>query len=192
MQDPNLAVPPDFASQEFEEDREPLVTAGLTEPQAAGILARQWAVKNNRDKQAWTRRQREAAIAAAEEEEREEQNRQQQEEEAAQILKDKWKKNKVKYAPIPNTPVPSEPSPLRSQSGKFNNTNFVNCGISPTTVWTMWTLHSLMPSTMIISPSSLPQMAFPLLYLPLLRATNQTWCRTKTSHLNSSANLRYA
>ena len=115
MQDPNQAIPPDYAAQEFEEDREPFLNAGLTDCQVADILAHQWALRNNRDKEAWNRRQWEAAIAAAEEEEHQEVDCREQEDEEAQILKDKHKKNKAKYAPIPNVPVPSEPIILLSQ-----------------------------------------------------------------------------
>lgn len=129
MQDPNLVVPPDYTSHEFEEDCKPLVNVGLTEQQAMDILACQWALKNTRDEEAWTRRQREAAITVAEEEEWQEANHHEQEEETAQILKDKRKKNKAKYVPIPNTPAPSEPIILPSQVAIWNIQQHKFCGL---------------------------------------------------------------
>ena len=115
MENPNNAAPPDFATPAFEEDQQPFLDAGLPERQVVELLTQQWILKNNRDKATWARRRADEAIAAAEEEERKTQERQRQEEEDAQILKDKRKKNKAKFVPIPRVLVSSEPIVLPSQ-----------------------------------------------------------------------------
>jgi hypothetical protein len=115
MDNPNNAVRPDYTSANFEEDRAPFLAIGLTEEQAVDLLSEQWTLKNNREKEVWGQQQQQRAEAAAEREEREEEERQRQEDEDAQILKDERKKNKAKFAPIPNVPVSSEPITLPSQ-----------------------------------------------------------------------------
>jgi hypothetical protein len=108
MENPNQAVPPDYATNEFVAEREPFIDAGLTEQQASDALRNLWTVRNNRDKAVWQRRQEEAAEADEAERERQELLRQQQEDEDALVLKEERKKNKAKFAPIPNRPVTSE------------------------------------------------------------------------------------
>jgi hypothetical protein len=108
MENPNQAVPPDYATNEFVAEREPLIDAGLTEQQASDALRNLWTVRNNRDKAVWQWRQEEAAEADEAERERQELLRQQQEDEDALVLKEEWKKNKAKFVPIPNRPITSE------------------------------------------------------------------------------------
>lgn len=114
MEDPNLAQVPDYTASEFEEERQTFINTSLTAEQAAGVLTNLWTPKNNRDKDIWQRHQQ--AVAAAQEAARElaDQRRAQQKEEDAQMLREKGKKNKIKFAPIPNKPVVSEPLVLPS------------------------------------------------------------------------------
>jgi len=85
MQDPNLAIRPDFTSDEHLEAREQLVADGLTEEQAARSLASLWTIANNTAKAAWAEglERREANRIKAEEEARQQQQAQEDEEEAA-------------------------------------------------------------------------------------------------------------
>ena len=53
MKDPNLAVPLDYTSNEFEEERNPFIDTGLTPLQAADALQNWWTVLNNRSKALW-------------------------------------------------------------------------------------------------------------------------------------------
>jgi hypothetical protein len=88
MENPNQAVPPDYATNEFVAEREPFIDAGLTEQQASDALRNLWTVRNNRDKAVWQWRQEEAAEADEAERERQELLRQQQEDEDALVLKE--------------------------------------------------------------------------------------------------------
>jgi hypothetical protein len=108
MENPNQVVPPDYSTDDFVAEREPFINAGLTEQQASDALRNLWTIRNNRDKAIWQRRQEEAAEADEAERDRQELLRQQQEDEDAQVLREERKKNKAKFAPIPNRPVTSE------------------------------------------------------------------------------------
>ncbi|KAF8136205.1 hypothetical protein EV363DRAFT_1158646, partial [Boletus edulis] len=110
IKDPNLAVAPDFTTDDFTEERKVFIDAGLTALQAAHALRNHWVVRNNRDKATWQQQQQDAEAA----QERAHQLRLQREEEEAQILRDEHKKNKAKFAPIPDRPVSSRPLVLSS------------------------------------------------------------------------------
>ena len=53
MEDPNAAIPPDYTTNDFEEERELFVDAGLMPTQAANALQNRWTLLNNRDKVQW-------------------------------------------------------------------------------------------------------------------------------------------
>ena len=114
MEDPNAAIPPDYTTNDFEEEREPFVDAGLTPAQAANALRNRWTLLNNRDKVQWQQIQHDANEARFAAQERADQLKAQQEEDEAQILREERKKNKTKYAPIPDRAVSSRPLVLPS------------------------------------------------------------------------------
>lgn len=114
MDDPNLAVALDFTANNFVDERQVLIDIGLTEQQAATVLHNQWTAQNNWDKVTWQQKQWDAAAAQVAVQERADQLRVQEEEEDTLILQDEKKKNKVKFAPIPDTPVSSRPLVLPS------------------------------------------------------------------------------
>jgi hypothetical protein len=115
LEDPNLAIRPDFTLEEHQLERQQLIDAGLTDDQAANSLAALWTVTNNADKECWNLRQqhlqRERAREAEEAEER--QRLRDEEEEAARL--DDRKKNKTKYAPLVRGKVPLDPTILPAQ-----------------------------------------------------------------------------
>ncbi|KAG1812960.1 uncharacterized protein BJ212DRAFT_1220009, partial [Suillus subaureus] len=115
LEDPNLAVRPDFTSQEHEASRQQLISDGLTEQRAAQSLAALWTLANNADKKRWALRQQ-RLLEAGQREEGEDEERQQQrkkEEEAARL--EEREKNKNKYVPIVHRKVPSDPTILPAQ-----------------------------------------------------------------------------
>ncbi|KAG6326852.1 hypothetical protein ID866_12237 [Astraeus odoratus] len=114
MDDPNLAVALDFAALEFLEVCQHFLDAGRLEQQAIDALTHVWACNSDRDKVTWARRQQEHLQALEETCQREELLRQQHEEEA-QLLCEECKKNKAKFAPIPDIGVAAEPIILPSQ-----------------------------------------------------------------------------
>ncbi|KAF8421864.1 hypothetical protein L210DRAFT_3343478, partial [Boletus edulis BED1] len=114
VKDPNLAVAPDFTTDNFTEERKVFIDAGLTALQAAHALRNHWVVRNNCDKAMWQQQQQDAEAAQVADQERAHQLRLQQEEEEAQILRDEHKKNKAKFAPVPDRPVSSCPLILPS------------------------------------------------------------------------------
>ena len=109
MDDPNVAVAPDYTTNDFDEERQPFVDLGLTVQQAAEALKSLWTVHNNRDKALWQQKQQDAAAMQEAARERAEQLKAQQEEEELQFLKDERKKNKAKFVPILDRPVSSRP-----------------------------------------------------------------------------------
>ncbi|KAG1898296.1 uncharacterized protein F5891DRAFT_955796 [Suillus fuscotomentosus] len=100
MEDPILAVRPDFTSQEHEASWRQLVEEGLSNENAARALAALWTLANNAEKDCWALRQQHMIEARQREEDKEEEHQQQckEEEEAAHL--EERKKNKTKYAPI--------------------------------------------------------------------------------------------
>ncbi|KAG2117185.1 uncharacterized protein F5147DRAFT_627985 [Suillus discolor] len=100
MEDPNLAVRPDFASQEHEASRRQLVEEGLSNENAARTLAALWTLANNAEKDRWALRQRRMIEARQREEDEEEERQQQRKEEEETARLEERKKNKTKYAPI--------------------------------------------------------------------------------------------
>ena len=85
MQDPNLAVMPDFTTIEHLEARTQLVNDGFTDAQAARSLASLWTIANNTAKAKWAEglERREANRLRAEEEAQQRQQALEDEEEAA-------------------------------------------------------------------------------------------------------------
>ena len=114
MEDPNVAIPPDYTTDDFGEEQEPFIDAGLTPAQAATALQNHWTVLNNREKVLWQQIQHDANEARVATQERADQLKAQQEEDKAQILQEERKKNKMKYAPIPDRAVSSCPLVLPS------------------------------------------------------------------------------
>ncbi|KAG1882129.1 hypothetical protein F4604DRAFT_1577791 [Suillus subluteus] len=115
QEDLNLAIRPDYTLEEHQAARQHLVDEGLTDDQAARLLAALWTLTNNRDKERWNLRQeRLQQIKAREAEEAEElQHLHEEEEEAAR--RDNRKKNKTKYAPLVRRKVPLDPTILPAQ-----------------------------------------------------------------------------
>ena len=114
MEDPNLAVAPDYTLPEFAAQRQAFQALGLTDQQATNALGNLWTVENNKAKTVWQQCQQDIANAKAEAKNQADQLRIQQEEEEAQALKDEHKKNKTKFMAIPDRPVPSHPLVLPS------------------------------------------------------------------------------
>ena len=88
MEDPNAAIPPDYTTNDFGEEREPFVDAGLTPAQAATALRNRWTILNNREKVLWQQIQHDANKAQVAVQERADQLKAQQEEDEAQILRE--------------------------------------------------------------------------------------------------------
>ncbi|KAI6094522.1 hypothetical protein F5141DRAFT_1238127 [Pisolithus sp. B1] len=113
MEDPNLAIRPDFSSEDFLDACQQLTNDVVDDDQAARILGTLWDIQNTKDVQRWnvhkdeeTQLARDQANQAVEEL-AEWQHCWQDEEEAAHA--EECKKNKTKYAPIPDIKVPSGP-----------------------------------------------------------------------------------
>ncbi|KAG1802848.1 uncharacterized protein HD556DRAFT_1429584 [Suillus plorans] len=115
VEDPNLAIRPDFASQEHEASRHQLVEEGLSNENAARTLAALWTLANNAEKDRWALKQRRLLEARQREEEEEEERQQQRKEEEETARLEERKKNKTKYAPIVRGKVPSDPTILPAQ-----------------------------------------------------------------------------
>jgi hypothetical protein len=114
MDDPNVAVAPDYTTDDLDEECQPFIDLGLTVQQAAEALKSLSTVHNNRDKALWQQKQQGDAATQEAALERAKQLKAQQEEEEAQLLKDERKKNKAKFVPIPDRPVSSRPLILPS------------------------------------------------------------------------------
>ncbi|KAI5987014.1 hypothetical protein EDD15DRAFT_2139280, partial [Pisolithus albus] len=104
---------PDFSSEEFADARLQLTNDTVNEDQAARILGTLWDIQNTKDVQRWNaRKEEEAQIARdladqAAAELVQKQCRLRDEEDAA--LAEEHKKNKAKYAPVPDVEVPHGP-----------------------------------------------------------------------------------
>ncbi|KAI6003021.1 hypothetical protein EDD15DRAFT_2541262, partial [Pisolithus albus] len=111
--DPSLAVRPDFSSEEFADARLQLTNDTVNEDQAARILGTLWDIQNTKDVQRWNARKEEEAQIARDladqvaAELAQKQRRLRDEEDAA--LAEERKKNKAKYAPVPDVEVPHGP-----------------------------------------------------------------------------------
>ncbi|KAG0707219.1 hypothetical protein DFH29DRAFT_871789 [Suillus ampliporus] len=92
-------VRPDYALEEFQEERQQLIVEGLTEAQAIRTLTALWQVNNNAEKARWATRLERQDL---------------RDEEEATCLEDR-KKNKNKYAPLKRTKVPTNPTILPAQ-----------------------------------------------------------------------------
>ncbi|KAI5986880.1 hypothetical protein EDD15DRAFT_2553574, partial [Pisolithus albus] len=105
-EDPNLATRPDFSSEDFRDARLQLTNDTVDDDQAARILGTLWDIQNAKDIQRWNTRQEEEAQRARDLADQaaatlaEQQRRLREEEEAA--LAEERKKNKAKYAPVPD------------------------------------------------------------------------------------------
>ncbi|KAI5999103.1 hypothetical protein EDD15DRAFT_2400864 [Pisolithus albus] len=113
MNDPNLAVCPDFSSDDFAEARLQLTSNTVDDGQAARILATLWDIQNAKDIRRWNaHREEEDQMARALAEQEAEEAAQKQcrlREEAEAALMEERKKNKAKYAPVPDIEVPLGP-----------------------------------------------------------------------------------
>ncbi|KAJ8591406.1 hypothetical protein M405DRAFT_722044, partial [Rhizopogon salebrosus TDB-379] len=119
LDNPNLAIPPNFATEEHEPARFRLIANGVAnEEQAAEVLTALWTMNNNAAKEAWAQQLEDAARAddfaqcRAEEEEAELQRTLEEERVAAR--KEEQKKNKSKFVPVSAAKVPSLPVILPS------------------------------------------------------------------------------
>jgi hypothetical protein len=123
----NREEEPDFEGPTFERERQDLIDAGLTAALAITSLQTIHHANQRKERAAHDRERQEAIIARAEEEERADQLRQQQEEDEEQALREERKKNKTKFAAIPDVPVPTEPVivPAHSALRKLRNHQFV-------------------------------------------------------------------
>ncbi|KAI6017846.1 hypothetical protein EDC04DRAFT_2576650 [Pisolithus marmoratus] len=109
MNDPNLAIHPDFSTDEFIDARHHLTNEVVNDNQAVIILGTLWDINNMKEKQKWeAHREREAQqeLEAAEEAE-EECCHLHDEEEVARV--EDQKKNKAKFAPVCDHDIPSGP-----------------------------------------------------------------------------------
>ena len=116
---PHDAVRPDFNAEAHAPEKQALLDTGLTPEQAIQTLERLWTLQNNREWQEWNRLKEVAALAEAEAAQAvadaEEQRRREEQESDELAHREDRKKNKAKYAEIPNLMVPSNsiifPSP---------------------------------------------------------------------------------
>ena len=116
---PHDAVRPDFNAEAHAPEKQALLDTGLTPEQAIQTLERLWTLQNNRERQEWNRLKEVAALAEAEAAQAvadaEEQRRREEQESNELARREDRKKNKAKYAEIPNLMVPSDgiifPSP---------------------------------------------------------------------------------
>ncbi|KAI6094493.1 hypothetical protein EDD16DRAFT_1503058, partial [Pisolithus croceorrhizus] len=112
-EDPNLAIRPDFSSDDFTDACLQLVSDTVDDNQAARILGTLWDIQNTKDMQRWNAHKDEEAQMArdlpnqAAEELAQQQQCAREEEEAMKA--EECKKNKAKYAPVPDVEVPSRP-----------------------------------------------------------------------------------
>ncbi|KAI6100758.1 hypothetical protein EDD16DRAFT_1490657 [Pisolithus croceorrhizus] len=112
MEDPNLAITPDFTSEDFADACLQLTNNVVNDEQALRILGTLWDIQNAKDIQRWNAHRNEAQIARDCAEQAAEELAQQQHcmcEEEEAILAEEHKKNKAKYAPVPDMEVPSGP-----------------------------------------------------------------------------------
>ncbi|KIO07514.1 hypothetical protein M404DRAFT_24013 [Pisolithus tinctorius Marx 270] len=118
MENPNLALQPDFTTEEYQEARLHLINDVVNDQQAANILASLWVLNNNKDKLNWqARKEREAQRVQDEAEQAEEERVELQRrrlEEAETARAEERKKNRVKHAPIRKVGVPSGPVDIPS------------------------------------------------------------------------------
>ncbi|KAF8835960.1 hypothetical protein BDN67DRAFT_958557 [Paxillus ammoniavirescens] len=105
MEDPNLAVQPDFNSEEYAEDRLQFIDAELSidDNRAAHILSKAWRLTNSKDKDRWAARLAEQERVTANKkhlaDEAEALRLQSIADDQQAAIKDERQKNKTKYAP---------------------------------------------------------------------------------------------
>ncbi|KAI6098308.1 hypothetical protein EDD16DRAFT_1752449 [Pisolithus croceorrhizus] len=113
MEDPNLAIRPDFTSEDFADACLQLTNNVVNDEQVLRILETLWDIQNAKDIQRWNaHRNEEAQIARDHAEQAAKELAQQQHhmcEEGEAVLAEECKKNKAKYAPVPDMEVPSGP-----------------------------------------------------------------------------------
>ncbi|KAG1719691.1 hypothetical protein EDB19DRAFT_1608725, partial [Suillus lakei] len=114
LNDPNIAILPNFRTAEHEAARTQLIANGVVDnAQAAELLATLWTINNNAARERWAEQLEEDARDAEElqrlatEEERDRLQAIADEQEAAR--KEEQKKNKSKFVPVGNSKVPSVP-----------------------------------------------------------------------------------
>ncbi|KIK95178.1 hypothetical protein PAXRUDRAFT_141293, partial [Paxillus rubicundulus Ve08.2h10] len=113
--DPNLAVEPDFNTEEYAQERLELVDAqhSIADDFTTQLLSRTWRLNNTKDTHIWTVHIEEQNRLAAAKEEAECTRIADEERQAA--LKEERQKNKAKFSPVHNIDVPDNPFTLPSQ-----------------------------------------------------------------------------
>ncbi|KAI6016753.1 hypothetical protein EDC04DRAFT_2608258 [Pisolithus marmoratus] len=101
MEDPNLAICPDFSSDNFLEAHLQLTNDTVNDEQASRILGTLWEIQNIKDIQRWNAWKEEEAQMARDIADQADRS----EEEVS--LTEECKKNEAKYTPIPDVEVPS-------------------------------------------------------------------------------------
>jgi hypothetical protein len=118
-ENPNLAVTPNFQSEEYAEAQAQLTNEAINDNQAIEILANLWRIQNEADKCHWDARveaeahEAEALRREAAQEEEQCQLALKADQEAA--IQEERKKNKAKYTPVKDLDVPSDPIILPCQ-----------------------------------------------------------------------------
>lgn len=130
IRDPNEAVQPDFASEDYQAAHQALVSDNVSEEAAIALLSTAWAANNTAEKEIWERQRREEGELARDQErqEREESACMEEvrvaEEETARVEEKRRHKNKyteISLAPPPTTPpeILSTYATTRLQKGLF-------------------------------------------------------------------------
>ncbi|KAJ8521983.1 hypothetical protein ONZ45_g1412 [Pleurotus djamor] len=116
--DPHTLTCPDYTLELYARVRQSVTDAGINEEQAVERLKALWNAQNEVQRELWNQQveaDRLAEVASREQQEAEEVARAQAEaEEVASARAEDRKKNKVKYAPVPQRPVPNTPVILPS------------------------------------------------------------------------------
>ncbi|KAI6039362.1 hypothetical protein EDC04DRAFT_2568461 [Pisolithus marmoratus] len=113
MENPNLAVHPDFSTDKHQEAHSHLLNDIVNDDQAACILGTLWDINNAKDKLRWNANRAEEAQMATMEAEQEAEDRAQEEchvhEEEEAVWTEEQRKNKYKFTPVHDVEMPSGP-----------------------------------------------------------------------------------
>ncbi|KAG6886935.1 hypothetical protein C0992_001572 [Termitomyces sp. T32_za158] len=128
--DPNEAVCPDFAAENFATARNALINENVNEEVAINILTSAWRANNALDREVWNRqrqeREEEQALMQRRAAEEQQQRAEAREMEEEAIRREERRKHKNKYTPLTRVPPPSNPPEIlpsyataRLQKGQF-------------------------------------------------------------------------